>query len=83
MSFSAALLGMYKRFLSPLLLSSCRYTPTCSDYAAEAVDRHGVILGSLLTIWRILRCNPFSRGGLDTVPTHIHNFSQENQTCQK
>jgi putative membrane protein insertion efficiency factor len=76
MSFSplqmltAAVLRAYKRFISPMLFSSCRFTPTCSEYAMEAVERHGLFFGSALSAWRILRCNPFSRGGLDTVPIH-------------
>lgn len=63
-----ALLRAYKRAVSPLLLPSCRYTPTCSEYALEAVDRHGALRGSALVIWRVLRCHPFVRGGYDPVP---------------
>ncbi len=59
----------YKKFLSPLKGSAtCKYYPTCSSYAIEALEVHGVIKGSLLAIWRILRCNPFSKGGYDPVP---------------
>ena len=55
--------------MSPLKgLCTCIYTPTCSQYAIEALEKHGVIKGSLLTIWRILRCNPFAKGGYDPVP---------------
>jgi putative membrane protein insertion efficiency factor len=61
----------YKKLFSPHLHSSCRFTPTCSDYALEALERHGPFLGSALTLWRILRCNPFSAGGLDTVPMRV------------
>jgi len=46
----------------------CRYTPTCSTYALEALEKHGAWKGGLLSIWRVLRCNPFSRGGYDPVP---------------
>lgn len=46
----------------------CRYTPTCSQYAIEAYEKHNFIYATLLTIWRILRCNPFSKGGYDPVP---------------
>lgn len=60
---------LYRKYLSPLKShSTCIYTPTCSQYAIEALERHGVIKGSLLTIWRILRCNPFAKGGYDPVP---------------
>ena len=61
------LLG-YKRLISPLLPASCRFVPTCSEYAAEAVARHGMLRGSVMAAWRLLRCNPFSRGGFDPVP---------------
>jgi hypothetical protein len=65
------LLGIYKRYLSPQLPVACRFTPTCSDYAAEAVARHGVVFGTLLALWRLLRCNPMGGSGLDAVPEHI------------
>jgi uncharacterized protein len=73
----AALRG-YKRFISPALSASCRYTPTCSDYAAEAIARHGAIYGSALAVWRLARCNPLGRGGLDLVPTKLrhHHYPQ-------
>ena len=59
----------YRRFLSPLKgQSSCRYTPTCSAYAMDAVEEWGILCGTLLAVLRILRCNPFSRGGYDPVP---------------
>jgi hypothetical protein len=61
-------LKIYKGAISPALPVSCRYVPTCSEYAAEAVARHGVLHGALLGLWRILRCNPFARGGYDPVP---------------
>lgn len=63
-----AALRAYKRAVSPLFLPACRYTPTCSEYALEAVDRHGVLRGSALAVWRLLRCHPFVRGGYDPVP---------------
>jgi uncharacterized protein len=62
------LLLIYKRLISPLLPASCRYVPTCSEYAAEAVARHGAVHGVALAVWRILRCNPLARGGYDPVP---------------
>jgi putative membrane protein insertion efficiency factor len=63
----AAIRG-YKWAVSPLLLPSCRYVPTCSEYAAEAVDRHGAIRGAAMATWRLLRCHPFVHGGFDPVP---------------
>ena len=58
----------YRKLISPLLPNACRFTPTCSEYALEALDKHGAIKGSILAAWRILRCNPFCRGGYDPVP---------------
>ena len=59
----------YRKYLSPLKRHGCCiYTPTCSAYAIEALEKHGALKGSFLTIWRILRCNPFSKGGYDPVP---------------
>ncbi len=62
-----SLLRAYKAALSPLLPPACRYVPTCSDYAMEAVDRYGVFRGGLMAMWRVLRCHPFVRGGYDPV----------------
>jgi len=58
----------YKKRVSPLLGEHCRFHPTCSSYAIEAYEKHGVFKGSYLTIYRILRCNPFGKGGFDPVP---------------
>lgn len=58
----------YQLFISPLLPASCRYYPTCSSYAIEAIEKHGVISGSWLAIRRIARCHPFRPGGFDPVP---------------
>jgi hypothetical protein len=58
----------YQLLLSPLLGSHCRFTPSCSHYAAEAIGKHGSAKGSWLAIWRILRCHPFCNGGYDPVP---------------
>jgi hypothetical protein len=66
------LLAFYKRWLSPafhaLGSGGCKYVPTCSEYAAEAINLHGPLRGCGLALWRLLRCHPFMRGGLDPVP---------------
>jgi uncharacterized protein len=61
------LLRAYRWAISPLLPPACRYVPTCSEYAMEAVERYGAIRGSAKAVWRVLRCHPFTRGGLDPV----------------
>ena len=63
-----AMIRFYQKFLSPLKHTRCPYTPTCSQYAIEAIEKHGVLKGGLLAAWRILRCNPYSKGGYDPVP---------------
>ena len=65
------ILAAYKRVLSPRLPLACRYTPTCSEYAAEAVAMHGAARGIILALWRLLRCQPFGGRGLDQVPRHF------------
>jgi uncharacterized protein len=62
-----ALLKLYKRWVSPALPPSCRYVPTCSEYAIEAVERYGALRGGLMAAWRLLRCHPLAKGGLDPV----------------
>ena len=59
---------LYRRFLSPLKPPLCRFSPTCSQYAVEAIEGHGVLKGLALASWRVLRCNPFCRCGHDPVP---------------
>ena len=59
------LLRVYKRLVSPLLPPACRYLPTCSEYAQEALERYGVLRGSAKAAWRVLRCHPFAKGGYD------------------
>jgi putative membrane protein insertion efficiency factor len=58
----------YKKAISPYKIRSCRFSPTCSEYAVEAFEKYGVLRGATLSAWRILRCNPFSKGGYDPVP---------------
>ncbi len=65
------LIKLYKKFISPLLLSGCRFYPSCSSYAHESIQKHGALRGSLLAAWRILRCNHFSKGGFDPVPDNF------------
>ncbi len=63
-----ALIKFYRKCISPLKLPCCRFTPTCSQYAIEAITVHGAFKGALLAIWRVLRCNPLCKGGYDPVP---------------
>ena len=58
----------YQRFVTPFTPSSCRFTPTCSEYARQAFLKHGPVKGLLLAVWRILRCNPWGGSGYDPVP---------------
>ena len=58
----------YQLFISPMTPSACRFTPTCSQYAVEALQTHGPVKGLILSVWRILRCNPLGRYGFDPVP---------------
>jgi uncharacterized protein len=58
---------LYQRLISPLLGARCRYHPSCSEYAVQAIRRFGILRGSVLAAWRILRCNPWSAGGFDDV----------------
>ncbi len=75
-----ALLRVYKRWISPLLPPACRFHPTCSEYAAEAITLHGLARGSWLAFKRLLRCQPWSRGGFDPVPTSTD--SRYNRTSE-
>ncbi|MFJ8954090.1 membrane protein insertion efficiency factor YidD [Streptomyces sp. NPDC102381] len=63
-----ALIKIYQWTISPLLGPVCKYHPSCSHYGFTAIDRHGAVKGTALTAWRILRCNPWSLGGVDYVP---------------
>ena len=79
-SLALGLLRLYKRWISPAFPPSCRYLPTCSEYAMEAVERYGGLRGGVMAAWRVARCHPFAQGGLDPVRTdavrnrtHSHN----------
>ncbi len=63
-----ALINLYRRFVSPLLPPACRFLPCCSEYSALAIERHGLVRGAVLAAWRLLRCSPLSRSGVDPVP---------------
>ncbi|MBW2553798.1 MAG: membrane protein insertion efficiency factor YidD [Deltaproteobacteria bacterium] len=67
-SFFVAVIRFYQKFLSPLTVSSCRFVPSCSSYAIQALKTHGLLGGLLLTVVRILKCHPFHPGGCDPVP---------------
>lgn len=67
-NFLCGVIRLYQLFISPWLPKSCRYEPTCSHYAIEAIKKYGAIKGSFLATKRILRCNPFFKGGYDPVP---------------
>lgn len=62
------MIKFYRKYISPMKSTKCPYIPTCSEYGLEAISKYGVLKGVFLTIWRILRCNPFSKGGYDPVP---------------
>ena len=63
-----ALIRLYRRTLSPFIGQQCRFEPTCSHYGEEAIAKHGALRGTILTVWRLLRCGPWSKGGYDPVP---------------
>ena len=84
------LIGLYRKFISPLKPPCCRFTPTCSAYAIEAFQKRGFFAGLILTVWRILRCNPFAKGGYDPVPdkgfksyTNAGKTSETTDTTEK
>ena len=63
-----ALIKFYRKYISPMKTTKCPYYPTCSTYGLEAVEKYGAVKGGALALWRIIRCNPFSKGGYDPVP---------------
>jgi putative membrane protein insertion efficiency factor len=79
LSLQLVALGMlraYKRLLSPMLPAACRYVPTCSDFASEAIERHGALRGGWLALGRLLRCHPLAGAGYDPVPLDSRVFSR-------
>ena len=75
--FMLAAIRFYQKYLSPLKTRpSCRFYPTCSEYAITAIEKYGPIKGGLMAAWRILRCNPFCKGGWDPVPEHFGRRSK-------
>lgn len=73
------LVKLYRKFISPLKPPCCRFYPTCSTYAVQAFEKHGVIKGLYLSTKRVLRCNPWNIGGIDYVPEEFHFFKQKNK----
>lgn len=65
--FSIGLIGLYRYWVSPLLPPACRFEPTCSHYAQDAIQRHGLAGGLVRAVWRLLKCHPFHPGGYDPV----------------
>ena len=63
-----AIIKFYRKYLSPLKVTKCPYCPTCSEYGLIAVEKYGAIKGGAMAAWRVMRCNPFSKGGYDPVP---------------
>jgi len=74
-------LRSYQRWISPMLPHSCRFVPTCSEYAMQAIELHGVLRGSSLALWRLLRCHPFARAGYDPVPPGDRDLIGHGRLC--
>lgn len=74
-----AVLRFYRKHISPHFPPMCRYYPTCSTYAVEAIEVHGAFKGGLLALWRLLRCNPLSKGGYDPVPPKRQDLDLSNR----
>lgn len=84
-----SLVKFYRKHISPHFPARCKYYPTCSKYALDALEKHGAFKGALLTMWRLLRCNPFSMGGIDFVPDKFtfrvekYNYFTSDELNQK
>ena len=76
-----SLIGFYRKYISPAKgAARCRYVPTCSQYAEEAIRRYGALRGGALALWRILRCNPLFEGGFDPVPLELNLFNKKEKS---
>jgi hypothetical protein len=78
-----SLIGIYRQYISPLFPPSCRFQPTCSEYALGVIERFGTITGTYLAIKRILRCHPFHQGGYDPIPSSLEDMVQPKSRKQK
>lgn len=82
--FFIFLIERYRKYISPLKTKpTCRFVPTCSQYAIEAIEEWGSLIGLILAVWRLLRCNPFCRGGFDYVPENKHKHKHKNKNKLK
>jgi len=79
----AGLVGLYQKHISPLTPPSCRFYPCCSEYSRIAFLRHGFFTGIWLTVWRLMRCNPWNPGGYDPVPLKSGNSSETETEKEK
>lgn len=77
------IIKVYQFLLSPIIGSSCRHLPTCSEFGYEAIARHGLVSGSWLTFWRVLKCNPFGKAGYDPVPKNMRWFKTHKNENKK
>jgi len=76
------LIWIYRKVVSPWMFPCCRFTPTCSEYAQDALQKYGLIKGTVLSAWRVARCNPFCEGGHDPVPDKFSLFLRQESKCR-